>query len=129
MSYVAKTLGQGERILYEAHYHWTYTLAAWVFTLTVIGAIWGIPMLIASYTTEIVVTSRRFVKKTGLIVRRAEELSLDRIEEVNLRQSVLGRLLNYGDLTVRGTGEGVIDLVMVDDPIRLRRELQSADTR
>ncbi|NWH08441.1 MAG: PH domain-containing protein [Alphaproteobacteria bacterium] len=86
-------------------------------------------MLIASYTTEIVVTSRRFVKKTGLIVRRAEELSLDRIEEVNLRQSVLGRLLNYGDLTVRGTGEGVIDLVMVDDPIRLRRELQSADTR
>lgn len=127
MSYVSRTLGPNEAIVHRATFHWLYTLTAWLLTLSIVGVPWGVPMLITRYFTEIAVTSRRFVKKTGLIARDTEEVSLDRIEEVRLEQSVWGRLFGFGDLTIRGTGEGLIELRMIDDPVRLRREIQSAE--
>ncbi|MEM8937426.1 MAG: PH domain-containing protein [Pseudomonadota bacterium] len=77
-------------------------------------------------TTEIVVTTFRFVYKTGLISRRTQEVSLNKIEEITLRQSIWGRFLNYGQLVMRGTGVGVIELPDLDDPIGLRRIIESA---
>ncbi len=78
------------------------------------------------WTTEIVVTSYRFVYKTGLISRDAQEVSLNKIEEINLRQSVWGRMFGYGKLILRGTGVGVIELPNLDDPITVRRTIENA---
>lgn len=77
-------------------------------------------------TTEIVVTSYRFVFKKGLISRDTQEVSLNKIEEITLKQSVWGRLFGYGQLVIRGTGVGVITLPDLDDPIRVRKIIENA---
>jgi len=82
--------------------------------------------MIILITTEIVVTTYRFVYKTGLISRNTQEVSLSKIEEITLHQSVWGRLLGYGKLVMRGTGVGVITLPDLDNPISLRRIIENA---
>ena len=81
---------------------------------------------IHEWTTEIVVTNYRFVYKRGWIARRTEEVSLEKIEEVNLRQSIWGRLLGYGELLVRGTGVGVFQLPPLAKPLQLRQTILGA---
>ncbi len=82
--------------------------------------------LIVLWTTEIVVTTYRFVYKTGLISRNTQEVSLNKIEEITLHQSVWGRLFGYGKLVLRGTGVGVISLPNIDDPIDIRKIIEKA---
>jgi len=77
-------------------------------------------------TTEIVVTTYRFVFKRGLVSRNTQEVSLSKIEEITLQQSVWGRILSYGKLVLRGTGVGVIELPDLDDPIGLRKIIENA---
>lgn len=89
------------------------------------GSLIFVNHMILLMTTEIVVTSYRFVYKTGLISRATQEVSLNKIEEITLHQSVWGRLLGYGKLVLRGTGVGVITLPDLDDPIRLRKIIEN----
>lgn len=90
------------------------------------GSLILINHLILLVTTEIVVTTFRFVYKTGLISRNTQEVSLGKIEEITLRQTIWGRLLGFGHLVLRGTGVGVIELPALDNPIELRRIIENA---
>ncbi|MEM9014821.1 MAG: PH domain-containing protein [Pseudomonadota bacterium] len=90
------------------------------------GTIILINHLIHLMTTEIVVTTFRFVYKTGLISRSTQEVSLNKIEEIVLNQSIWGRILGFGQLTLRGTGVGVITLPDLDNPIELRKIIENA---
>lgn len=94
-----------------------------------IGAIILLTHLVALWTTEIVVTTFRFVFKTGFISRNTQEVSLSKIEEVVLHQSVWGRVFGYGKLTIRGTGVGVIELPNLDDPIEVRRVIETTRSK
>jgi|TARA_Y100000031_G_scaffold65146_1_gene73007 uncharacterized membrane protein YdbT with pleckstrin-like domain len=131
MGYVEDTLGQDETIDYKARFHWLYTLTAWlnllILGLVVVGIFIFFAMMIKKWTTEIVVTSRRFVYKTGWISRATEEIPLRRLEEVNLDQSIMGRLFDYGKLTVSGVGVGKIELPNIDSPLAFRKAI--ADSR
>jgi len=82
--------------------------------------------VIILWTTEIVVTTFRFVYKTGLIARNTQEVSLSKIEEIVLHQSVWGRLFGYGRLIIRGTGVGIISLPNLDNPIEVRKKIENA---
>lgn len=126
MSYVSRTLGSKEKILFSTSYHLFYWLGGFLLCLTIIGLPWGLWILVRAISSEIAVTSDRFVRKTGLISFQTEEVSLDKIEEVTVDQTILGRLFGYGTLQVHGTGTGTIEVKMVDDPVRLRREIQTA---
>ena len=74
-------------------------------------------------TTEIAVTSKRVIYKTGLIRRLTSELSVDKIETVLVEQGILGRLLNYGTVIIRGTGGGLEPVHNIDDPLTFRSQL------
>ncbi len=148
MSYVSQTLGMKEKVLYQTGYHWIYWIVAAILiapvvvvailgypynalsiTLLIFGLIIlpiGLSYLIRAWTTEIAVTSDRFVRKTGFLSIKTEEVSLDKIEEVTVNQSILGRVFGYGDVQVHGTGMGDIKCRMVDSPIHMRREIQTA---
>src|SRR5262249_55482755 len=71
-------------------------------------------------STELAVTDRRVIFKRGLIRRHTVEMNMDKVESVDVDQSILGRLFNYGDVTVRGTGASIEPLRMIDDPLALR---------
>jgi uncharacterized membrane protein YdbT with pleckstrin-like domain len=148
MSYVNRTLGDREKIRYATGYHWIFWVGVWVliipflfiavagipyapwdYVLLAMAAFpmfYGVSRFIHGYALELVVTTDRFVKKTGLISITTEEVSLDKIEEVNVEETILGRILGYGEVHVHGTGAGKIRVRLVNNPVRLRREIQSA---
>lgn len=55
-------------------------------------------------STELAITSRRLIWKSGLFSRHSIAWPLDRIESIDLEQSLAGRIFNYGTIVLRGTG-------------------------
>ncbi|MGY9001027.1 MAG: PH domain-containing protein [Rhodospirillales bacterium] len=127
MGYVQNTLGNGETIEFEIKFHWLYKVTAWlaliILGVFVIGVIIFFSMMIRKWTTERVLTNLRFIKKTGWIRRNTEEIPIDRMEEVNLNQTIFGRIFGYGNVTISGMGIGKINLKMIDDPLDFQRKL------
>ena len=78
---------------------------------------------VSRWTTELAITNRRIIFKRGFIRRHTIEMNMDKIESVDVDQSILGRILNYGDITVRGTGTGLEPLKDIDDPIGFRNHV------
>jgi uncharacterized membrane protein YdbT with pleckstrin-like domain len=95
-------------------------IAVAVIGLLEIGRTW-----IKLVTTEIAVTDRRVILKEGLISRRTLEMNLTRVESVDVRQGIFGRLLNFGDVLIRGTGSGMEPIRGIDSPIEFRRRVLS----
>lgn len=148
MSYVKRTLGPKETIRYETGYHWLYWAAGYLLAApSLVAAFSGRPywlseyvfdiaaliplpfalvMLVRAYAAEIVVTSERLIIKRGLISYRADEVSLDVIEEVRITETFVGRILGYGKLEVHGTGSANIVVSWVWRPEKLRHEIQDA---
>ncbi len=87
----------------------------------------GFMALLSAYaahrSTEIVVTNRRFVVKVGLISRATQEIFLNRVEAASIDQGILGRLLDFGTISVRGTGGGITPIHRVEAPRRLQEYL------
>ncbi len=85
-------------------------------------------MMITKATTEIAITTSRLIYKRGLVARYVGEMSIDRIEGVNVLQSVLGRLFGYGRIMVRGMGVGEVILPPLSNPVAFRRAIEKART-
>ncbi|MGV6800623.1 MAG: PH domain-containing protein [bacterium] len=99
----------------------------WIsFLSAFLGSMILLAHMIELWTTEIVVTTYRFVFKTGLISRDTKEVSLNKLEEISLHQSIWGRIFGYGKLILRGTGVGVIELPNIDSPVELRQVIETA---
>src|SRR5262249_56933771 len=75
------------------------------------------------WTTEIAVTNRRVIYKTGFIWRDTTEMHMDKVESVEVKQSILGRILDYGDVEIRGVGTGFEPLRMIAAPLELRNHI------
>ena len=122
MGYVEKTLGAAERILYKGKFHWLERLAAWI--------LFFIPIfLIRIWTTEIVITNQRLIYKRGWIFRKTDEININRLEETNLRQGIVGRIFGYGKLTFSGVGVGNIELPIIAKPLDFRKALIEAQAK
>ena len=127
MKFIKSTLPDNETIEMEISFHWTHTLVAWLYLLAlgwlVIGIFLFISMYLERWTTERALTNRRLILKRGFIRRKTEEISFNRVEEVNLSQSILQRILGSGDIKVAGTGAGEIALKNIDDPLDVQKKI------
>jgi uncharacterized membrane protein YdbT with pleckstrin-like domain len=65
----------------------------------------------------------RVVHKTGFIRRQTFEMSLDKVESVDVNQSILGRILNYGDVSIFGVGEGNKTIETIASPLAFRNSI------
>lgn len=133
MGYVEKSLASGEEIRARARFHWTYHLFAWasllILGVIIVGVIIFARMMIWMKTTEIAVTDRRLVIKRGWLSRSTEELSLNSVEEVNVRQGFWGRILGFGKLMISGTGAGDVNTPNIADPVGFRTAISDARSR
>ena len=75
------------------------------------------------WTTEVDVTTLRVVSKEGFIQRQTFEMSLDKIESVDVTQSIAGRIFGWGDVSIHGVGEGMKTIKMVSAPIEFRNHI------
>jgi uncharacterized membrane protein YdbT with pleckstrin-like domain len=151
LSYVDRVLSPGEQIAYRARLHWVlYATILGPVALAVGGAIAaslmeegvarsGVLMisslaLLASLlqalriwirmrNTEIVVTNRRIIYKTGFVSRRSIEMNLDKVESVVVDQGIFGRLFDYGTVVIRGVGAGLEPVANLASPLEFRRRV------
>jgi uncharacterized membrane protein YdbT with pleckstrin-like domain len=148
MSYVESTLVPGERILYRGHLHWiTFFGSAFVFLLFTAWAVFvatndnnrgaafvifliGTLPLAWSYLryrcSEFAVTDKRVLVKTGMIQRHTLETLLNKVENISVEQSLLGRVLNYGTIQVTGTGSTKETFTNIAAPLEFRKQVQGA---
>jgi len=83
----------------------------------------GLQAIIIIFTTEFAVTNKRVIAKTGFIRRHTLEILLPKVESVAVHQNILGRLLNFGTVTVTGTGGTKESFRAIVEPIAVRRKI------
>ena len=117
-SYVQNNLITGEQVVYEARLHWIifYSLRS-LLTLVILP-------LIDRWTSEFAITNKRVIMKVGLIRRKALEMNLSKIESVNVDQTIMGRILGYGTITIIGTGGTRESFHRISKPMEFRRVFQ-----
>jgi uncharacterized membrane protein YdbT with pleckstrin-like domain len=74
-------------------------------------------------TTEIAVTDHRVIFKRGLVWRSTMEMNAGQIESVHVRQTIWGRILNFGTVTIGGTGSGIEPIHNVTAPLIIRKAI------
>lgn len=96
------------------------------FMTFILGLLRFAHMMVIKATTEIAITTSRLVYKRGLVARYVGEISIDRIEGVNVLQSIWGRLLGYGRVMIRGMGVGEVVLPPLENPVAFRKAIETA---
>ena len=130
MSYIDKSLGEGERLVARAQFHWWYSFKAWLALALlfwcIIGIVIFVRMMIRKWTTEIGITTHRFVEKTGWLTLNTQEIALPNIDGVKVSQGFWGNILGYGRIRIEGTGIDAIELPDIADPVGFRRAIETA---
>jgi len=143
VSYITKNLMAGEKIVHRARIHWNGYLgpaavaaalaAAGVFFQSLmvtfgVAAVVCLPWLLAVHvgrlSSEFAVTNRRIVIKAGVFGRNSTEILLDRIEGVQVVQTVVDCLLDRGTLIFTGTGGNRVEVKNIHRPQEFRRGVQ-----
>ena len=148
--YIDEILQPDEKVLFSTKIHWIvywpavllWIAAVGLFALTR-GALEGITILwlvlsavcalmalywtfrawFQRWTSETDVTTMRVVHKEGFIKRETFEMNLDKVESVDVKQSIPARIFDYGDITIRGVGEGDKDIQMIASPLQFRNHI------
>lgn len=150
MGYINKNLSANEELVYTAKVHWFIFLPPALllflgisflnseplyagepsyipligFILTLVALFKLIGALITRFTTELGITTKRVIAKVGLIRRNTVELNHSKVESFQVEQSVFGRILGFGTITIQGTGGGKTPIKGIDSPLAFRREAQ-----
>ena len=150
MRYVEQVLQPGETVIYATSLHWlvysravllAILAAVCLFTaasfsgateiaLAIVSGLFvllavlsALSALIRRATTELAVTDRRVIFKTGILKRHSMEMNRSKVETVGVDQSILGRLLSYGTVIVRGTGGSFEPIAFIGDPLTFRSHI------
>lgn len=86
-----------------------------------------IPVVVGAFrrsSREYAVTNKRVVMQIGVMGRMTEEVFLNKVESIGVDQTVMGRMLGYGTVTIRGTGGSFEPFELVSAPLELRRQIQ-----
>lgn len=133
LSYVESVIGPNEKVLYEGK------VSLWALVPLIVLGLLLLPLLIGPIfwviafirydTTELAITSKQIIAKFGFIYRDTTELLLSKVESIQVHQSILGRILNYGSIVVSGSGDLQAIVPCISEPIVFRKkfmEIQEA---
>ena len=158
IEYVQQQLGASEKILYTERHHWVFFVAEmikWIlFAVAVLalvlllkvwwlpdaGWVWWLLLVFVVPAARIVwgffswrmnvyvLTNRRVIESTGVLSKRVADSSLEKLTDIVLKQSVLGRMLHYGDIVVltASAGAGINDLKQIRRPMEFKTQMVNA---
>jgi len=148
MSYVKKTLQNGEIVELTAKLHWINYITSFllfilagllwlyyiipddeynksdIFWLVLFFAGWGGYQFLKLWVIEMAVTNKRVVLRKGIIAIDTDELKNTKIEGIEVEQSVMGRILNYGNVCFGGVGVGKLVFTNVSRPLEIKRRAE-----
>jgi uncharacterized membrane protein YdbT with pleckstrin-like domain len=77
-----------------------------------------------------IVTNRRVIQLSGVFRKNVTDSSLEKVNDVKMSQSFLGRMLNYGDIEIMTASElGVNMLTHIGRPIQYKTTMINAKER
>ena len=121
-NYADNNLIKDETVVYETKYHWkTFFTLRGIFTLFIAPAL-------ERWADEFVITNKRIICKTGIFSRRTLEMNLNKIESVNVDQSVFGRMFGFGTITIIGTGGTRESFPDIGDAVEFRKKFQEVSS-
>jgi len=158
IEYVQQQLGAAERILYTERHHlvffvaemikwilfaavvlaliillrvWWLPDAGWVWWLLLVFVIPGVRIAwgFLSWRMNVyVLTNRRVIESTGVLSKRVADSSLEKLTDIVLKQSIVGRMLNYGDIIVltAAAGAGISNLKQIRRPMEFKQQMLNA---
>ncbi len=161
IEYVEQQLGASEQVLYTERHHWIFFVAemvrwilfaAAVLVLIILLRVWWLPdagwvwwLLLVflipaariawgylSWKMNVyVLTNRRVIEATGVLSKRVADSSLEKLTDIVLKQSILGRALDYGDIVVltAAAGAGISNLKQIRGPLAFKTQMLDAKER
>lgn len=130
MAFPHKLLTENETIVFDMHPHWKVLVdealklailvglavlvkaridASWTnFSIGLGVVVWtlmALPDILKWRFTDFTLTNERLISRRGVIAKNSKEIPLETINTVTFDQSILGRMMGYGTLTVESAGE------------------------
>lgn len=144
MSYIDNNLMSGERVIYRTNLHWIVFLWPIILFVTAIVLFFigggvaiaiGVILIILALiiwlfsfidykTSEFGITDKRVMVKIGFIQRKSTEILLDKVESIQVDQGILGRMFNFGSITIIGTGGTKDPFHKIANPLEFRKKAQ-----
>jgi uncharacterized membrane protein YdbT with pleckstrin-like domain len=140
MSYIEDSLTDGEELKYKTKLHWVIFVdsvgaIALSFLITQVNHLLaafvlmaGVIVFVIDYldylTSEFGITNKRLIMKKGFIARMTHEIGLEKIESLDVSQSIFGRIFNYGTIFVNGTGTSSKPFKEISRPLEFKKQLQ-----
>lgn len=149
--YIDDILQPGEKVLYSSNLHWViyrWAIVAWILAVVLLVAsrftlnenlillclasaavvalaalYWSMVAWFRRWTTETDVTNLRVVHKTGFITRKTFEISIDKVASVSVDQSIMGRILNFGDVLIENMGDDKQMIKTIAAPLAFRNAI------
>jgi uncharacterized membrane protein YdbT with pleckstrin-like domain len=130
MSYIEESLSTDEKVekLFKLHWFAWVPMAIWIILgFLTLGITWFVALyeFLRLKFLEQGITNKRVILKQGIISRKTEEMKIKSIETIEIDQGIWGRIFGFG--TVKVTGRGISDVTFksIDDPIAVKREIES----
>ncbi|MDB6061400.1 MAG: hypothetical protein JWM78_1503 [Verrucomicrobiaceae bacterium] len=132
-SYIEGALINDEKIIYTAHISlWSLAHLIILGTLTiwlVVGLVFLIMAYIRYKTTEIAITNKRVIAKFGFIRRQTIEMYVQKVETIQVDQTIFGRIFNFGTLVISGAGNPQEPVTGISNPLAFRRAFLETQDR
>jgi uncharacterized membrane protein YdbT with pleckstrin-like domain len=133
VSYIDESLVDGEVLIHRARVSWwsqfPLVFLGIVTLVVVVGLVFLAMAWIRVRSTELAITNRRVIAKSGFIKRHTVEINLDKVEALKVEQGVMGRILNFGTVFISGAGTSVAPIPNIADPLVFRRKFMEATNR
>lgn len=91
----------------------------------VVALYYTVMTIVANLTSDLTLTNRRVIIKSGVIRRRTQEIILTQIETIDLEQSPVGRFFDYGSIVITGTGGAKQNFKYIANASKLVKQIQS----
>ena len=129
-SYIEQALIADEKILHRGRVSWWAVSHLLLLGVLLLPIVVGIGILVWAWirvkSTELVITNKRVIAKFGFISRNTMEIAIQKVESIQVQQSVWGRMLDFGTLIVSGTGTSNAPIPSIADPMAFRRAFLEA---
>lgn len=129
-SYIEDALIADEHVIHTGHISlWSlaHLIVPGILLLVVgVGLVFLVMAWIRYKTTELAITNKRVIAKFGFISRETVEININKIESIQVNQSVMGRILDYGTLIIAGTGATHAPIPGISAPIQFRKAFMQA---
>ncbi len=130
-------------VIYQAKLHWVvflwpvvlaciamligikfYLLKEVALFLVLFSILWAVMMWIKYHFSSVTIKKKQVILCTGMLTRQTIDIPITKIETIDITQSILGGILQYGTLMVIGTGGTRHLISCLDKPLTCRRYIE-----